>query len=81
MEIEPAIPTRFAPRIQMGLNLFEPVVSNRNQTSYVRSLTGNLTVIRSITARTGKPGFARAVTLVRATAKIGVPLTQQGGAE
>ncbi len=77
MEFEPVIPCGFESRVQMGLNPFEPSDSNRNQIPYVRSLTGNLTVIRSITARTGEPGFARAVTLGEATAIIRLPLTPE----
>ena len=77
MEFEPVISAGFESRVQLGLNPFEPSESNRNQIPYVRSLTGNLTVIRSITARTGEPGFARAVTLRKATAIIRLPLTPE----
>ena len=77
MEFEPVISAGFESRVQTGLNPLEPIVSNRIQNPYVRSLTGNLTVIRSITARTGEPGFARAVTLGKATAIIRLPLTPE----
>ncbi len=76
MQFEPLIMLGFEPRIQIGLNPFEPVKSNEKYFPYVRCLTGNLTVIRSITTRTGEPGFAFAVTLVIATARFLSSLTQ-----
>ena len=76
---EPVDLAGFEPRVQMGLNLFEPVISNSFLIPYVRNLTGNLTVILCITARTGEPGFACAVTLRKATAVIRLPLTSTGG--
>lgn len=79
MQFEPVIAAGFEPRVQIGSNPFEPAISNSPLRCIVRHLTGDLTVIRSITTRTGEPGFARAVTLRRATAEIGVPLTQEGG--
>ena len=79
MEFEPVNLGGFEPRVQMGLNLFEPVISNSFLIPYVRNLTGNLTVILCITARTGKPGFACAVTLHEATAIILHKLTPRGG--
>jgi len=79
MEFEPVNLGGFEPRVQMGLNLFEPVISNSFLIPYVRNLTGNLTVILCITARTGEPGFACAVTLRKATAVIRLPLTSTGG--
>lgn len=79
MEFEPVSPARFEPLVQTGLNPFDPVFSDSPLRSIVRHLTGDLTVIRSITARTGEPGFAHAVTLERATAKIRMPLTLEGG--
>jgi hypothetical protein len=79
MEFEPVNLGGFEPRVQMGLNLFEPVISNSFLIPYVRNLTGNLTVILCITARTGKPGFACAVTLRKATGIILHKLTPRGG--
>jgi len=76
MQFEPIIIPGFEPRIQIGLNPFEPVKSNEKYFPYVRCLTGNLTVIRSITTRTGEPVFAFAVTLVIATARFLSSLTQ-----
>lgn len=76
MQFEPLIMLGFEPRIQIGLNPFESVKSNEKYFPYVRCLTGNLTVIRSITTRTGEPVFAFAVTLVRATARFLSSLTQ-----
>jgi len=78
-QFEPAVSTGFEPRVQMGLNLFEPVISNSFLIPYVRNLTGNLTVILCITARTGKPGFACSVTLRKATGIILHKLTPRGG--
>ena len=78
-QFEPVDLAGFEPRVQMGLNLFEPVISNCPLQCIVRHLTGDLTVIRSITARTGEPGFACAVTLRKATAVIRLPLTSTGG--
>jgi hypothetical protein len=79
MQFEPVIQACLEPRVQIGLNPFEPVISNSPLRWIVRHLTVDLTVIRSITARTGEPGFAHAVTLERATAKIRVPLSPKGG--
>ena len=79
MEFEPVISGGFKPRVQMGSNQFEPPFSNGPMRYIVRHLTGDLTVIRSITARTGEPGFACAVTLRKATAVICLPLTPRGG--
>jgi hypothetical protein len=79
MEFEPVILVGFEPRVQIGLNPFEPVVSNGFLIPYIRNLTGNLTVILCITARTGEPGFAFAVTLHEATAIILHKLTPRGG--
>ena len=79
MQFEPVISAGFEPRVQIGLNLFESGVSNSPLRSIVRHLTGDLTVIRSITARTGESGFAHAVTLERATAENRVPSMQKGG--
>ena len=76
MQIEPVILAGFEPRVQISLNPFEPSKSNEKYFPYVRTLTGNLTVIRSITTRTGEPVFAFAVTLVIATARFLSPLTQ-----
>jgi hypothetical protein len=76
---EPAISIGFEPRVQIGLNPFEPVISNGFLIPYVSHLTGNLTVILCITARTGEPGFACAVTLHEATAIILHKLTPRGG--
>ena len=76
MQFEPIITLGFEPRIQIVLNPFEPIESNENCFPYVRFLTGNLTVIRSITTRTGEPVFAFAVTLVIATARFLSSLTQ-----
>ena len=76
MQFEPIITLGFEPQVQISLNLFEPVKSNGKYFPYVRCLTGNLTVIRSITTRTGEPVFAFAVTLVRATARFLSSLTQ-----
>ena len=81
MHLEQAIPMRSTPGLQVNPSPFQPTDSNRNPDSYVRHLTGNLTVILCITARTGEPGFARAVTLQRATAMIWRPLTSKGGAK
>ena len=79
MEFEPVILVGFEPRVQIGLNPFEPVVSNGFLIPYIRNHTGNLTVILCITARTGEPGFACAVTLRKATAIILHKLTPRGG--
>ena len=79
MQFEPVISAWFEPRVQIGLNPFEPCVSNGPLRSIVRHLTGDLTVIRSITTRTGEPGFAHAVTLERATAENRVPSMQKVG--
>jgi hypothetical protein len=76
MQFEPVILAGFEPRVQIGLNPFEPSKSNEKYFPYVRTLTGNLTVIRSITTRTGEPVFAFAVTLVIATARFLSSLTQ-----
>ena len=79
MEFEPVISGGFELGVQMGSNQFEPAFSNGPLRCIVRHLTGDLTVIRSITARTGEPGFACAVTLRKATAVIRLPLTPRGG--
>ena len=42
MEFEHVIPAGFEPRIQIGLNLFEPFHSNRHEKSPVRCLTSRL---------------------------------------
>lgn len=76
MQFEPVILAGFEPRVQISLNPFKPLKSNEKYFPYVRTLTGNLTVIRSITTRTGKPVFAFAVTLVIATARFLSSLTQ-----
>ena len=76
MQFEPIITLGFEHQVQISLNLFEPVKSNGKYFPYVRCLTGNLTVIRSITTRTGEPVFAFAVTLVIATARFLSSLTQ-----
>lgn len=78
-QFEPVHLGGYEPRVQKGSNLFEPVISNRFLIPYVRHLTGNLTVILCITARTGKPGFACAVSLHRATAINLHKLTPWGG--
>lgn len=79
MEFEPVILAGFEPRVQIGLNPFEPVVSNSPLRCIVRHLTVDLTVILCITARSGEPGFACAVTLRKATAIILHKLTPRGG--
>lgn len=81
MEFEPVATRGFEPWVQIDLNPFEPVKSAVGSNTYVRCLTGNLTVIHSITARTGKPGFARAVTHVMATAQFMTLLTRIQGSE
>ena len=76
---EPATSTGFEPRVQIGLNPFEPAFSNSPLRCIVSHLTVDLTVILCITARTGEPGFACAVTLRKATAIILHKLTPRGG--
>jgi len=76
---EPAISTGFEPRVQIGLNPFKPAFSNSPLRCIVSHLTVDLTVILCITARTGEPGFACAVTLRKATAIILHKLTPRGG--
>lgn len=65
MEFEPVICTLVAGWVQTGFEPFEPL---KEVGRYVRNLTRDLTVIRSITARTGKPEFARAVSQLVAKA-------------
>ena len=81
MHSETFIPVNLEPGSGVNPHPVQPSDSNRNLDSYVRNLTGNLTVILCITARTGEPGFACAVTLQRATAMIWRPLTSKGGAK
>jgi hypothetical protein len=60
MEFEPVILAGFEPRVQIDLNPFEPVASNRNGRIIVRHLTVMLMVYLKVNrARIGKPRFAR----------------------
>jgi hypothetical protein len=64
MEFEPVISAGFAPRIQNGLNPFEPVASNRYNrlisNKLISMLLGMMMVYLKVNrARIGKPGFAR----------------------
>jgi hypothetical protein len=79
MHSETFIPVNLEPGSGVNPHPVQPPDSNRNPDSYVRNLTGNLTVILCITARTGEPGFACAVTLHEATAIILHKLTPRGG--
>jgi hypothetical protein len=64
MEFEPVIPAGFAPRIQIGLNPFEPAPSNRTtrliSNMLLSMMLGMMMVYLKVNrARIGKPGFAR----------------------
>jgi len=64
MEFEPVIPAGFEPRIHIGLNLFEPVFSNRTarliSNKLISKLIGMMMVYLKVNrARIGKPRFAR----------------------
>jgi hypothetical protein len=64
MEFEPVIPAGFEPRIKIGLNLFEPVGSNRSvrliSNKLISMLLGMMMVYLKVNrARIGKPRFAR----------------------
>jgi hypothetical protein len=64
MEFEPPIPAGFAPRIQIGLNPFEPTSSNRTtqliSNMMLSMLLGMMMVYLKVNrARIGKPRFAR----------------------
>ena len=64
MEFEPVISTGFEPRIQIGLNPFEPADSNRNNrlisNKLISMLLGMMMVYLKVNrARIGKPRFAR----------------------
>jgi hypothetical protein len=64
MEFEPVIPAGFAPRIQIGLNPFEPASSNRTtrliSNMLLSMMLGMMMVYLKVNrARIGKPRFAR----------------------
>lgn len=64
MEFEPVISAGFEPRIHIGLNLFEPVASNRTarliSNKLISMLIGMMMVYLKVNrARIGKPRFAR----------------------
>ena len=69
MEFEPVISTGFEPRVQIGLNPFEPVQPNRIGRIIVRHLTIMLMVYLKVNrARIGKPRFARSGSPLRGPA-------------
>jgi hypothetical protein len=64
MEFEPVIRAGFAPRIQIELNPFEPIASNRKSqlisNKLISMLIGMMMVYLKVNrARIGKPRFAR----------------------
>jgi hypothetical protein len=83
MEFEPIIPAGFEPRVQIGLNPFEPGCSNRINRSLIRGLTRDLlrelTVLYNNTARTTSRYVARAEWLVCKTAIAQVVLSRRKG--
>ena len=71
MEFEPVISTGFEPRVQIGLNPFEPVQSNRIGRVIVRHLIVMLMVYLKVNrARIGKPRFARSGSPFRGPAPL-----------
>ena len=69
MEFKPVILAGFEPRVQIGLNLFDPVQSNRKDQIIVRHLTVMLMVYLKVNrARIGKPRFARSGSPLRGPA-------------
>jgi hypothetical protein len=83
MEFEPVISAGFGPRIQIGLNPFEPVASNRKSMVTVSMLTSGitseLTVLCNNTARTTLWIVARAEMLVLKTASAQVIWSRRKG--
>ena len=64
MEFEPVIPAGFEPRIQIGLNPFEPAEPNRTarliSNKLISMMIGIMMVYLKVNrARIGKPDFAR----------------------
>ena len=69
MEFEPFILGGFEPRVQISLNPFEPVQTNRIGRVIVRHLTIMLMVYLKVNrARIGKPRFARSGSPLRGPA-------------
>ena len=79
MEFEPVIPAGFAPRIQIGLNPFEPVKSNRTDRIIIRHLISDLIVFCKKTARTTLRIVSRAEMLVLKTASAHQLLSRRKG--
>ena len=83
MEFEPAISTGFEPRVQIGLNPFEPVQTNGTIRIIVRQLisrlTSDLIVLYTNTARTTLWIVARAEMLVVKTASAQVMWSRRKG--
>ena len=69
MEFEPVISAGFEPRVQNGLNLFEPASTNRIGRIIVSHFTVMLMVYLKVNrARIGKPRFARSGSPLRGPA-------------
>ena len=83
MEFEPAILPLFEPRIQIGLNPFEPACPNRTGCLIIRHLISDLIVFCKKTARTTLRIVARAEMLVLGTASALVILgfRREGGSK
>jgi hypothetical protein len=83
MEFEPVILAGFEPRVQTGLNPFEPVASNGKSVITVNMLTSGitseLTVLCNNTARTTLWIVARAEMLVLKTASAQVIWSRRKG--
>ena len=81
MEFESVISTGFEPQVQNGLNLFEPVRTNRTGRIIVRHLTIMLMVYLKVNrARIGKPRFARSGLPLEAPVH-GVSNRREGGSK
>ena len=85
MEFEPIISAGFEPRIQIGLNPFEPVGPNRTtrliSNKLISMLIGMMMVYLKVNrARIGKPRFARSGLPFKAPAPS-VPNRLKGGSK
>jgi len=85
MEFEPIISAGFEPRLQIGLNLFEPAWPNRKfgliNNKLLSILIGMMMVYLKVNrARIGKPRFARSGLPFKAPAPS-VPNRLKGGSK